>query len=959
MEILNAFGKQSQMASRISCAFSATAQVVRPPVRGVHSITRHVPNSMSTMQDSAPLIVKTKLAPPRIVSLPQRRDELLASMQERKDRRLTTIVGPAGCGKTTFAAIWRKELVTEGETVCWYNLSRDDTDLTQFFAYLVAALKPLAPEIGEAALRLYNHSGGTSAPAFLASLVNDLFEHERPIYLFLEDFHYVVDSDVPAVMQQLLELAPANLHLVITSRVRPALDYVKLRVQDELNELSFSDLRFSLKESSDFLRSQGLSALGPSQLHRLHVIADGWPAGLQLLAYSLKRTKDPAAYIDRLKGALTPDKEASLSQYLNDVITPLLSEDELDFLVRISACRRFNGELCALISGHPDAVKLLERFESDGLFILAIDSDDEQQWYRLHKTFSKFLNNHLLRLPADELQRINRLASNWFSARGLRIEAIRHAIYAGDVASYVELIERSARAMTGRGQFIQLLNWYAQIPKDVARERLELLLCVAWAQIVCGRYESYQQSVAAIERIPESGDAAVVFERVLLRALFLLKQDDTRAALDLLEPYIENPPAASRFALHLLFLLSGLALVYANQFERTRDIAQRCRSLVYHDAPNVKAPNLDAGVGLSYLLQGDIRQAKAVLFEAFHHAADSARVGTDPAVYLASYLAEAHYQLDELEDAEALVAEYAPLVDIVGLSDGMLFAHRTQARLHESRSDTDGALCIVKHVERMGMELGLDRLICWSLQEQVRLQIRRGQQPAAGEALRRLAHIANRYADYRNCAFAEIPLYWTAARVELMAVQGDPEHALDLLASLIGEYEARGQMLIVASLRTRQACIEFDRHNEAGAIAAMRAGLALATFYGARRVLLDHGPAVATLLQRLLHEDGTLSGAERQFAEAAITRFIGRTATVAAPHSNAGSARAEDTASLSAKELEIVDLLAKAFSNKSIGRALNISAGTVKWHLKNIYAKLNAVSREDAVVKARNNKLIG
>jgi ATP/maltotriose-dependent transcriptional regulator MalT len=60
---------------------------------------------------------------------------------------------------------------------------------------------------------------------------------------------------------------------------------------------------------------------------------------------------------------------------------------------------------------------------------------------------------------------------------------------------------------------------------------------------------------------------------------------------------------------------------------------------------------------------------------------------------------------------------------------------------------------------------------------------------------------------------------------------------------------------------------------------------------------------------------------------------------------------------LSTREREVLDLLGKALSIKSIARGLDLSPGTVKWHLKNIYGKLGASSREDALskVRAQNN----
>lgn len=61
---------------------------------------------------------------------------------------------------------------------------------------------------------------------------------------------------------------------------------------------------------------------------------------------------------------------------------------------------------------------------------------------------------------------------------------------------------------------------------------------------------------------------------------------------------------------------------------------------------------------------------------------------------------------------------------------------------------------------------------------------------------------------------------------------------------------------------------------------------------------------------------------------------------------------------LSARELEVLQLAALAMSNAQIGRRLNITEGTVKRHLTHIYAKLDAVSRVDAIRKATVARLI-
>ncbi|KAB1910124.1 response regulator transcription factor [Micromonospora tulbaghiae] len=61
---------------------------------------------------------------------------------------------------------------------------------------------------------------------------------------------------------------------------------------------------------------------------------------------------------------------------------------------------------------------------------------------------------------------------------------------------------------------------------------------------------------------------------------------------------------------------------------------------------------------------------------------------------------------------------------------------------------------------------------------------------------------------------------------------------------------------------------------------------------------------------------------------------------------------------LSAREAEILALVAQAYSNSQIGRRLDITEGTVKRHLRNVFTKLGAVSRLDAVNKAVASNLI-
>ena len=191
-----------------------------------------------------------------------------------------------------------------------------------------------------------------------------------------------------------------------------------------------------------------------------------------------------------------------------------------------------------------------------------------------------------------------------------------------------------------------------------------------------------------------------------------------------------------------------------------------------------------------------------------------------------------------------------------------------------------------------------------------------------------------------------------------MVAKKDFQLALGLLLPLVVEYEARGHMLTVASVRTLQASLEFRVGDAVAAVGSLRMALALATSYGLRRVLLEGGDEIIDLLSQML-SDTFLPDDQRQMASVCVAQSGDRQTSQAVNITSTLPQSPSEQIGLSAKELEIVELMAQAFSNKSIARALNISSGTVKWHLKNIFAKLGVGSREGAVIKARNLRLIG
>ncbi|WP_162932373.1 LuxR C-terminal-related transcriptional regulator [Solimonas sp. K1W22B-7] len=905
-------------------------------------------------------LIRTKLAPPRVGSAPVSRDTLLRQLDDGRGRKLTLVVGPAGSGKTMLLAQWRRKLFLQGAKVAWYNAGTDDNE-AQAAHYIVESLVQAGVAIDKEALHVYLRSGSRAWRPLVASLIDDIQSHDGDIYMIVDDLHHISSFGTLKLFDRWLSMAPERCHLVLSSRTRPPLQTARLRAEDELTELQFPELKFSREETHLFLQAQGLKELSAAQENMLHEMTDGWAAGLQLLAFSLRKEKNPDQFFER-EGKLSLARADALEQYLETAVVQHLTEAEFSFLVQISACRRFNRELCELLTGDPQAAKHLARFENENLFLIPIDTDDAEPWYRFHRLFAGFLNTRLQAMGEVEVRKIHHLASRWFAGKNLHVEAMRHATLAGDADFVVQLIDRAARRMISGANFVELLKWCDAVPPESLRSRLNVCLCAAWAQLCCSRLEDFERNMAGIAQHPDRSRPEVAMEVQLLRAFHFNRQDDTAACLAILEPLMRGSPPANTFNSFMLYQLTSMSLLYSSDFERARELARLRHQLDIRERPEYPRPLIDVVNGISHLLQGNIRLATDSLQAFIEHALERTSFGVDAAGLYSGYLLEGFYQSGMLRQAQDFLDRYLDLVDAVGSTDGILFAYLVRARLQRLAGDYKAAHDTLVRLEESGYQRRLDRVIAWSLAEQVTLALSTAQNAPIRDLLGQLDRLAARYQDARNCAWSEIGL---AALMAHATVAFANEKGTACLAAIEAAEEAarlNRRLLLTTRLGLMRAIALLRASRGAEGLKLGRQMIDIAAEAGMMRVLPDLGAAALLLAEPLLL--GGIEGAARQLLEAAMAELKparpDRSALEAAAEPDRASPPSvrRPTGLLSGREGEILGLLAQGLSIKSIARAMDVSPGTVKWHIKNLYAKLNALSREDALAKARKLRIL-
>src|SRR6266702_1640674 len=372
------------------------------------------------------LVTKVTIPPLRAQLLP--RESLLGILNQSRSVPLTLLSAPAGFGKTTLLSTWARE--SSGQ-IAWLTLDEQDNDPARFWIYMIAALRHSGSRlssIGEATEAMLHSPQPALVSGALTALINELATRAQDIALILDDYHLIREQAIHDSLQFLLDHLPACLHVLLAGRSDPQFPLARLRARGQVIEIRETDLRLNGDEAAGFLTQVMGLALSTEEIARLEQRTEGWVAGLQLAALSLRRHHDVSAFLQ----AFTGSHRLILDYVYEEILTPL-PESQQRFLLQTSVLERMNAELCQQLSGEQESQQMLESLEHANLFLVPLD--EERRWYRWHTLFREVLLARLQAKEPEQVARLHREATSWYAAHGLLHEAIPHALEAGDFAS--------------------------------------------------------------------------------------------------------------------------------------------------------------------------------------------------------------------------------------------------------------------------------------------------------------------------------------------------------------------------------------------------------------------------------------------------------------------------------------------------------------------------------------------
>lgn len=879
------------------------------------------------------LATKLYIPPPRAKTVP--RPRLLERVSDGLNHKLTLISAPAGSGKTTLVSEWAAGC---NEPVAWLSLDDSDNDAIRFLRYLIVALQTLSPGIGKGILGLLDSPQLPPVDTLMTALLNDISAQNTSAVLVLDDYHLINSQPVDEVLSYFLEHLPPQVHVVITSRTDPKLPLSRLRARGQLVELRAEDLSFTLSETTEFLNRVMELNLSREDISELELRTEGWIAGLQLAAISLRGQKNPAGFIHGFTGS-----HHFVLDYLIEEVIKQQPERIQTFLLCTSILDRMCGPLCDAVMEAPEGTsqEILLELELSNLFIIPLDS--ERQWYRYHHLFADLLRQRLDQKPpslptlpmemtgGEITDELHIRASQWYEENGLEVEAFQHAAAANDLDRAETLIDGKGMPLHFRGATVPILHWLENLPRAVLDSRPSLWVTYGAATMISGHPSLVEPKLLAAEillRDCKEDDRVrdLIGQIAALRALVAASKNNVETiiaqsnrALEYLRPDNQTIRTITTFSLGVAYELQNNRPAAIEAYTSVFTIAQSSGNFMFMLA------------ALSSLTGLQVSENR--LQQAFETCQRSIQIVNNPdnwLLYDPYYrLACIYYQWNDLAAAEKyaqLCIRLAPQVEC----GTVVSAEVMLARIHLVQRDLTGALdCLQKAADFSGTRSLVDHTP-EVVAAHVELLIHQGKLDQA-------------------FALAEthgMPM----EQARIFLARGDAKSALGILDPLrwkIMEMDRPDEQLKAMVLQS----IAFFAHGEKNkAVRMLGDALSMAREGRFIRLFLDEGACMEDLLTESLRQ-----GIQSEYAGQLLEAFRAQRSQSLQKTGTSDQYLIEP---LTSRELEVLRLISAGLSNREIGERLFLALSTVKGHSRVIFDKLQVQRRTEAVARARELGLL-
>jgi len=589
--------------------------------------------------------------------------------------------------------------------VAWLSLDDNDNDIIRFLTYLITALKSVDEAMVNGLFVLLQSLEPPQTEDFLTALINqihDLNATGEPCVLVLDDYHVISEKSIHEALVFLIDHLPSQLRLIIITRADPPMPLARMRGRGHLAETRQADLCFTSEEALEYLNQiMGLS-ITQQDVDTLNRHTEGWIVGLQMAAISMSELADSSNFIQEFTGS-----NRYILDYLVEEVLERQPPSVQTFLQETAVLQRMCAPLCDVmlewdedLSESRNAQDVLEYLERANLFVVPLD--DHREWYRYHHLFAELLIQRLEYQRPQEIVRMHCLASEWFEQQHMFVEAIHHALAAGEYDRAAGLIESQAENFLMRSEFSTVLAWCRQLPEDTRNRRPLLRTYFALSILLAGR---------SLDEVDQSFGDAVSDETVdrlevgmvLYQAIQKIFHGDVQRSVELTMHALESLPEDSLFLrglanrnLGTAYLMIGDVTAASQIFEQDVQMSQRGNDKV--------------GSIVGYQRLAASRTIQGLLHEAYNYNRKAVDLAVDArgnwlpvSVKALAGLGDNLREWDDLEKAEYYAQQSIEEAKRWSIAYGIA-GYLVLTRIKQSQGDPEGACKVMERVKQIAYD---------------------------------------------------------------------------------------------------------------------------------------------------------------------------------------------------------------------------------------------------------------
>lgn len=916
-------------------------------------------------------ILETKLKPPYIRVQAFAREPLTQRVEsETSATRLLTIIAPAGSGKSTLMAELYNSAVRSDRHCCWLSLDADDNESAIFSKYFIACAYGLDVKSAERELAFLKYSSNRDYVALFDSLLARIISIYTKITIFIDDFQHISNPEIIRFWNRLILHAPPTMCVVIAGRNRLPLDLSRRQISGMLTEIKQNDLNLTASEILRYLDQAHNIHCEIESAEILYHSTEGWVAGVQLAALAISNSKTPAAdFIDGFTG-----KDKSLTEYLLQTVLTELPSDVRTFLLASSPLIRFSASLCDHINEADNGHRIIEYLDKNNIFIVPEDRDGI--WFRYHHLFEDFLRSELKKENLLKYNKICIRAAQWCEAQDLLTESIQYYLTAKNFDKAADLITtRAPEIALRRGDHYTILDWMRRLPAKYHTSQPQLLLNHAWS---CAFSRDPDRAIALCQKALAGLEDPTLFawdldkgtrEKCYWQAkttevIALVSADELLKSADGCKRALDKIPKTESFDISAIHNCLAYSMLGQREYVQSAHYAAEGYKFSIKAGSNYASVWAEFLGGLANVEMGKLRAASENANKASYKAGPASDNNISLCAMADFIHAEINVQKCNFNVPMGSSQLGRTFISLYGPVEPLLAAIRNEARQLVWAGKFDLAWQILHQGQEIALSTNQARLHFGLVAEEIELQIWSGQVAETKETVTRTNFFAFDTSDLPKELIPAIEDTTQLILARVLLAENQPEKALKIIVRLINATRIKNdcRIRLLRTLATMKSVALWKNNQKKEGVRELDKVINDAAQEDHAYPIMVSGRQLLPLLEEIQsrHHQGVDSNelkVKNDFVNRLLLLLNGDPAEPVLdlkPTNINVTGRYE----LTGREISILKLIGAGMANSEIAEELVISIATVKWHLHNIYQKIDVKSRTAAAAYARKISLI-